>query len=79
MMTGRTRMKYRFPTLPADNTCNDTSVFMGNFHGEATLSKLVLSSDHENWGLQGYTLFFFFLLKNIDCGVLVRTASSRRF
>ena len=21
-----------------------------------------------NWGLQGYTLFFLFLLKNIDCG-----------
>ena len=23
-----------------------------------------------NWGLQGYTLFFLFLLKNIDCGNL---------
>ena len=22
-----------------------------------------------NWGLQGYTLFFLFLLKNIDCGI----------
>ena len=22
----------------------------------------------QNWGLQGYTLFFLFLLKNIDCG-----------
>ena len=22
----------------------------------------------ENWGLQGYTLFFLFLLKTIDCG-----------
>ena len=22
----------------------------------------------KNWGLQGYTLFFLFLLKNIDCG-----------
>ena len=27
----------------------------------------------KNWGLQGYTLFFSFLLKNIDCGY------SRRF
>ena len=23
---------------------------------------------YKNWGLQGYTLFFLFLLKNIDCG-----------
>ena len=23
---------------------------------------------NKNWGLQGYTLFFLFLLKNIDCG-----------
>ena len=22
----------------------------------------------QNWGLQGYTLFFLFMLKNIDCG-----------
>ena len=24
-----------------------------------------------NWGLQGYTLFFLFLLKNIDCEYLL--------
>ena len=28
----------------------------------------IFARHHENWGLQGYTLFFLFLLKNIDCG-----------
>ena len=30
-----------------------------------------LANHHENMGLQGYTLFFLFLLKNIDCGSLL--------
>ena len=35
-----------------------------------------------NWGLQGYTLFFLFLLKNIDCGYLLelpRQGSSKEY
>ena len=32
------------------------------------LTPLNLTFMLENWGLQGYTLFFLFLLKNIDCG-----------
>ena len=31
------------------------------------------------WGLQGYTLFFLFLLKRHRLWVLVRTASPKRF
>ena len=27
----------------------------------------------KNWGLQGYTLFFLFLLKNIDCEYSLET------
>ena len=29
---------------------------------------LNLTFIYYNWGLQGYTLFFLFLVKNIDCG-----------
>ena len=27
----------------------------------------------KNWGLQGYTYFFLFLLQNIDCGYRLET------
>ena len=29
---------------------------------------IILTLIYKHWGLQGYTLFFLSLLKNIDCG-----------
>ena len=37
-------------------------------HAYAILIPLNPSFILQNWGLQGYTLFFLFLLKNVDCG-----------
>ena len=37
-------------------------------HAYIVLAPLNPTFIQENWGLQGYTLFFLFLLKNIDCG-----------
>ena len=43
-----------------------TKTCLYNF--DPTLKPLLYS---KNWGLQAYTLFFLFLLKNIDCGYLL--------
>ena len=37
-------------------------------HTYIILTPLYPTFIKQNWGLQGYTLFFLFLLKNIDCG-----------
>ena len=37
-------------------------------HAYTILTPLNPTIMKQNWGLQGYTLFFLFLLKNIDCG-----------
>ena len=37
-------------------------------HAYIVLTPLNPTFIQENWGLQRYTLFFLFLLKNIDCG-----------
>ena len=42
--------------------------FASRKHAYIVLTPLNPTFISENWGLQGYTLFFLFLLKNIDCG-----------
>ena len=37
-------------------------------HAYIKLTPLNPTFIQQNWGLQGYTLFILFLLKNIDCG-----------
>ena len=37
-------------------------------HAYIILTPLNPTFIYQNWGLQGYTLFFLFLIKNIDCG-----------
>ena len=37
-------------------------------HANIDLTRLNSTFIQWNWGLQGYTLIFLFLLKNIDCG-----------